>query len=137
MERLVRAEVTKIQWRAHPRYRASLKTLTEIEWDVELGVWSTPRTLYHLVQRDPIVQVLRERYQKGMLTDAQIEAFVEETSKDIKTGYSFEHQTAWAALLWIMQGSESDFAQEFTGVLAKNKSAELMHVARVAREVRG
>lgn len=126
----------QIEWRPYPRYASSLETLTTIDWCASLPVASSGNFLYRFVGRDPVVQMLRERYVAGTLTDDQLEEFVDRTAEAIKTGYHFEYSDAWVAVCWIVHDSDSRFAREFIDVLSESNSAELITVRHAAREAR-
>lgn len=126
------AGVTKIEWRPHPRYRANLETLTTLEWAVEIGIYSTARVALMIIERNPVVKELRAKYQAGLLTDEQLEAFVDKTAEAFKTNYHFEYTDAWLAVLWIVRDSPGKFPDELVSFLADKRYAELSIVCRAA-----
>lgn len=127
--------MTRIEWQPYPRY-AGLDHLTTIEWCCAFVVASTPRVLLHMIRNDEFVTELRRRYLDGVLTDAQLEAFVKQTARDIETGYNFKHNYAWAALLWIVHDSRTSFAEQFIDELAARDTTELFFVNRIAQEIK-
>lgn len=128
-------DMAKIQWQPYARYRANLETLTTIDWMMEVFPYSTAQVALLIMERNPVVQELRSKYEAGLLTDETLEAFVDKTAEAFKTGYSFDYADAWIAVLWIVRDRPGKFPDEFISYLAEKRCAELSVVCRAAKTI--
>lgn len=109
-----------------------LETMKRPEFDVDVMA-STPRMLRSLLGRMPKVLRLRELYDGGFVSSAQLRRFVDGLLREGREADRFPYQITLAAIAVMLERRFTDFAEEYLTDLARLKSPRFTMASGVAQ----
>lgn len=113
-----------------------LDLLVAEDFDLGLTFYSTPSALRRRLRKSDEVARLEEALERGALTEATAERFVDELQKKgLRRGVRFPYETALAALAVALERRYTEFAWRYLETLASLKLSEMTLSIGVAKLV--
>ena len=109
-----------------------LDRLASNEFAMEVSPYSTPRVLYDILLRHPLVEGIKTAYRDGVVTEADIRSLVEGIVSKFNEDIMFPHEETLAALAVVLSSFGDDFALEYIVDLAELNRTGFSYCSRVA-----
>jgi hypothetical protein len=111
-----------------------LNELAAGRWTEEIPPTGTHAALRACLSRTPLIQDLHAGISTGEVTDADLEALVDELMMQFRRGERFPFQLALAAIAVVLETRHTRFAKEYLRSLSQLRLDELRDAIGVARE---